>query len=240
MGTWSLVSATPTIRDRNDVFGNFFAVKFRLKYTSSAIGLFSETPRLEWKESITLAEPNARTWWQYVGDQYQRNAGSRTFMTWTSRYVNAYDCVSRKKYGPDALTCLYDPKGQPLPSSALPKAASPKDQADAVRAYLKANGGIMEVTVVDTPGINKPSDPKVFKDRLLTFDCGLRGMGARVTAYQRLTVDGSKPEAQWLRDCRVGTSSPALSTTGLTKVNPPADVTVVKPFSAAPQSGIYE
>jgi hypothetical protein len=196
-------------------------------------------PRLEWKETITMAEPKAKTWWQYVGDQYERNAGSPTFMTWPSRYVNAYYCVSKKKYAPDALTCLYDIQGQQIPSSALPQAPSPKEQADAVRSYLKANGGIMEVTVVDTPGIKKATDAGVYKDRLLLFDCGLRGMGKRVTAYQRLTVDGSKPEAQWFRECRVAASSPPLSTTGLTKVNPPADVTVVKPFTGGPQSGIY-
>jgi hypothetical protein len=245
MGTWTLESATPTIRDRNDVYGHIFAIKFRLKYTTSAVGPFAEMPRLEWKETITMAEPNAKTWWQYVGDQYQRNAGSPTFMAWTSRYVNAYFCVAKQKYEPDALTCLYDVQGQKLPSATLPQASSPKEQADAVRTYLKASGGILEVTVVDTPGIKKPEKPKpgqpaVLKDRLLLFDCGLRGMGKRTTAYQRLTVDGAKSEAQWFRECRVATGSPPLSTTGFAKVNPPPDVSVVKPFAANPQSGIYE
>ncbi len=240
MGNWTLLSATPDIRDRNDVYGHFFAMKFRFKYSSSVMGGFTEMPRLEWKETITMIEKNAGTWWQFVGDQYARNPGSMTFGTWTSRYVYAYYCVRDGQYTPDATNCLFDTQGRQLPKTTFPKLNTAKEQADAVRGYLKSKGGIMTVTVVDKPGINKPTETTVHKNRILTFDCGLRGMGARVAAVQHLTVDGSLPEGQWFRECKVGSISRPFSTTGFKKVEPPADVTILKPFVGGVVSGTYE
>ena len=47
MGQWSLVTETPSIRDRNDVYGHHFAITFKLKYTASMMGSFIESPVLE-------------------------------------------------------------------------------------------------------------------------------------------------------------------------------------------------
>jgi hypothetical protein len=98
----------------------------------------------------------------------------------------------------------------------------------------------MTVTVVDKPGINKPTEANVHKNRILTFDYGLKGVGARIAAVQHLTVDGSVPEAQWFRECSIGSISRPFSTAGLRQVQPPADVSIIKPFVGGPHAGTYE
>jgi hypothetical protein len=243
MGSWSVESVSPDIRLRNDVYGHFFAIRFRLKYKPSTMGSFQEMPRLEWKETITMMEANEGTWWQYVGDQYERNPGSMTFNSWVGRYSFAHYSVCRKdaRYGNDEPVRLYDSKGGELDRDTFDaKESSQEAQADAVRAYLKKNGGIMELIVVDKPGINKPTDDTTFhKERILTFDCGLRGVGERVKAYQHLIVSGALPENQWTRECVLSNITPPLQTGGLRKIDPPDDVTIVKPFDGGPKKGTY-
>jgi hypothetical protein len=223
------------------VYGHIFAVKFRLKYAPATFGdKFTEMPRLEWKETITMLEPGKAQWWEYIGDQFQRNPDSPTFITWTTRYKGAYYAARRTLYGADEPSCLYDKMGAPLPATALPQLNGKKEQADAVRSYLSKNGGIMTVTVIDTPGINKPTDGVTVKERILTFDCGLHGLSPRVSAIQHLKVDGSVPEANWFRDCTLsGISRPFATPTTWTKVAPPADVSVLKPFTGGAHEGSY-
>lgn len=60
----------------------------------------------------------------------------------------------------------------------------------------------MTVTVLDTPGINKPTDGVTVKERILTFDCGLHGMGPRVAAIQHLKVDAAQPEGVGFANAR--------------------------------------
>ena len=252
MGMWSIVSMTTSIRNRNDVYGHFFAVAFRLRYTPSPVGPFTEMPRLEWNETITMIERDAGsptsvtagtsgTWWQYVGDQYARNPGSPTFFTWVSRYIYSYDAVRAGSYGADDPNCLYDHNGRQLPRDTFGPLGTDQERADAVRTYLQRHGGVMKVIVVDKPGINKPERgtlPAVHKNRILTFDCGLRGFGPRVRAVQHLTVDSSVGEGQWFRECELGGTSRPFSTEGMRKVQPPPDVTNVKPRRVEP--GKYE
>jgi hypothetical protein len=232
-------------------------VVFRLKYTPSRVpGPFTEMPRLEWKETITMIERDAGspppftwvpgsptfftagtsgTWWHYVGDQYARNPGSNTFRTWFERYIYAYDSVRGGLYGADQPNCLYDRNGRQLRPDALGRPVThDKDMAYAVRTYLQLHGGIMKVVVIDKPGILRPKPDRVsHKNRILTFDCGLRGAGPRVKAVQHLTVDSSVGEGQWFRECTLGRVSRPFSTAGLQQVQPPQDVTIVKPFPAS-------
>jgi hypothetical protein len=243
MGNWTLESARPDVRDRNDVFGNYFALRFRLKYSPSSFGLFSEMPRLEWKETITMIEKKKGEkgeWWQYVGDQFARDPNSQTFMSWVGRYNYAHFAVRQGRYGPDETVRLFDKNGGQLPRDTFPSLNDrPKEQADAVRNYLKQHGGIMDVMVVDKPGINKPTETSVHKERILTFDCGLQNSGVRVHACQHLVVDGSVPEGQWKRECVLQMVSPPFQTTGLRRMDPPPDVTIVKPFTGGAHSGTY-
>ena len=240
MSQWTCTSVTHSIRDRNDVFGNYLAVTFKLKYSPSRFGSFKEMPRLEWKETITMIERNKGTWWQYIGDQYARNPNSQTFKSWTGRYTNAYYCIRNQLYGPDDTVRLYDKHGNKLPRETFTRQNSDKDKADVIRSYLQSHGGIMDVTVVDKPGINKPkNDPAVHKERILTFDCGLNGAGARVKAYQHLIVNGGTLENQWKRECVISMMTNPFQTAGLRKEPPPPDVTVIKPFTGNAQYGSY-
>jgi hypothetical protein len=237
---WIVQSVEPSIRPRNDVYGHFFAVKFKLQYVSM-IGSFVEMPRLEWKETITMVEQKKGQWWQFVMDQYDRNPHSPTFSTWVNRYIYAYDGVRRQQYATeDATNLLFNKNGQPLPPDTFPRLNTPKEKADAVRSYLKRHGGIMTVTVVDKPGINKPqAGSGVHKNRILTFDCGLRGVGARVRAVQSLVVDASQPKSSWVRSCALTNAFPQARVGGLRKVTPPDDVSILKPFMGGAQQGTY-
>lgn len=240
MGKWTLLSATPDIRNRNDVYGHYFSVSFKLKYSPSKFGRFTEMPTLEWKETITMIERNKGTWWQYIGDQFQRNPNSQTFYSWVNRYNNAHYSVRMGKYGPDDVVRLYDNKGGQLKREDMPRLNSSQAQADFVREYLKKEGGIMEVIVVDKPGINKTSaDQDTHKERILTFDCGLQGSDQRVKACQHLIVDGSKPEGQWFRECILHSTSRPFQTTGMKRNAPPADVSLVKSFTGGASKGSY-
>jgi hypothetical protein len=241
MSGWTVMSAVPAIRPRNDVFGNYFVVTFKLKYSPPRFGSFTEMPRLEWKETITMLEKRKGTWWQIDVDQYQRDPDSRTFTSWVNRYVWAHGQVTGQRYGADAPVKLFDEKGGRLPATTFARTQDSKTAADEVRSYLKSRGGIMEITVEDKPGINKPTggDTTFHKHRILTFDCGVGSGGPRVKAYQTLIVDGAVPEAQWRRECEVSSFSSPFSTAGLTKGPPPADVSIVKPFTGGAHQGTY-
>jgi hypothetical protein len=243
MGTWTLESLTPDIRDRNDVYGNFFAIRFRLKYTRATVGAYQEMPRLQWRETITMIEKNKGTWWQYVGDQYARNPGSMTFTNWVGRYNNAYYAVREQRYRDDDMIRFYDFNGNQLSKDTFPPhVQTAKGRADTVRRYLKDHGGVIEILVVDKPGVNKPDYDKnsdVHKERILTFDCGLNGCNARVKAYQHLAVDGTLRDHQWSRECVRQQITRPFNTTGMTLVTPPADVTIVKPFNGTAAKGEY-
>lgn len=238
MGQWTLVSATPSIRDRNDVFGHYFAITFRLKYTPSMMSSFAETPVLEWKETITLIENVKKTWWSAEFDQFGRLPDSPTFGSWVYRYILAHTAVVKGDYSDKQPSRLYDKNGNKLPQNTFSKAATSKISADIVRDYLKKKGGILVVTVTDSPGINKPNDDTTDKFRILTFDCGLRGMSPRTKAIQHLRVAGIT-EANWSRDCTIGSISQPFQTAGLEKIAAPADVTIVKPFTGGPGNGTY-
>lgn len=236
MGQWSVMSATPSITDRNDVYGHYFAITFKLKYSPSMIGSFVESPILEWKETITMIERTKGTWWRAEFDQFGRLPDSPTFGQWTYRYVLAHTGVTTGNYSAMHPSKLYDKHGAQLPPKTFGKAASSKDAADQVRNYLKRHGGILTVEVKDSPGINKPDDATTDKERILTFDCGLKGVGPRVKAIQHLWVAG-KVEASWKRECTVGSISNPFQTHGLQQVPAPPDVTKVVPWRSSP--GLY-
>lgn len=241
MGVWTLQSATPEFRDRNDIYGNYFSVHFVLKYDPSTFGSFKEMPRLEWQETILMIEKLKGTYWQHTADQYARNPGSLTFTGWVSRYKTAHWQVRQGNYGNDQPTRLYDKRRSQLKRDAFPRIQSEKDKADAVRAYLKSHGGIVDILVIDKPGINLPTaGDGTHKERILTFDCGLAGCGPRVYAYQHLLVDAAVPNSQWRRKCEMSRTTSPFSTSGLTRLTPPADVTIVKPYKGSTLNGDYQ
>lgn len=239
MGHWTLQSATPSILNRDvEVYGHYFSITFRLKYSPSMMGSFTETPAFEWKETITMIERTKGTWWSAEFDQFQRLPDSPTFYNWTNRYILAHSAAVALDYSDSQPSCLYDKNGNRLPANTFTRANTQKDAADQVRNYLKKNGGVMVVTVTDKPGIMRPTDATVDKLRILTFDCGLQGMGNRITAIQQLKVVGVN-DANWTRSCTTDLISQPFQTQGLNQVNAPADVTRVTPFGGGPHDGTY-
>ena len=222
MASWTLVSISgPKISNRTDYYGNFFSITFTLKYSGNQMGLgaFVEMPRLEWKETITMLEKNKKEWWTVDFDQYARNPASCTLRTCFTRYLLAYDWVVQG----NSLVSLKDKNGGVIKKSTFKQGLTRGKAADCVRDYLKKNGGILEFTIMDSPAIVKPTDATVHKERILTFDCGIQGLGTRVVAFQHLIVDGNKPEADWHRECKTGLP-PGYKISGLTKVAAPASV----------------
>ena len=129
-------------------------------------------------------------------------------------------------------------RGCPL-DSTFPKSNDGAAQANAVRSYLQRHGGMMDVTVRDSPGVQAPTVNPVDKERLLTFDCGLQGAGRRIHAWQYLIVKSGLEPAQWTRQFQWNNNPPGLKTSGLTRVQPPASVTAVKPGFIDGESGMY-
>jgi hypothetical protein len=240
MAHWSLENISqPKISNRLDEFGNYFEITFTLKYHNNPLGMgqFVEMPRLEWKETITMLEKNKKTWWAVDFDQYERNPASKTYNNCRYRYKQAYYCV-RQGLADPGITKLKSKNGTIIPKDTFPRGKDNGEAANIVRDYLKKNGGILEFTIRDTPAILKPKDVQDHKERFLTFDCGIKGLGTRVIAFQHLIVDGSKPESEWYRECKTGLP-PGYKISGLTKVNAPHDVVIVKPAPNNPNSGDY-
>lgn len=245
MGQWTLMSARlGWVKERNDLYGHNFGVVFKLKYTKSLIGSFTEMPQLEWKETITMIEQRAGTWWQFIDDQYNRLPSSPTFLNWVNRYKNAFLYV--RESPPDTefnwTARFYDANGNKLKRDDFPRLNTDKEKADYVRTYLQKNGGIMEINAMDTPAISKNSVTALtHKNRILTFDCGLRGSSMRTKLYQHLIVDGSKglDGSGWYRKFEESSISPPFQTAGLRKIEPPTDVTKSGGFTGGPAQGTY-
>jgi len=237
MGSWAFRGATPQVSDRNDKYGKNFGIVFKLAYTPSKFGSFTEIPKLEWKEVILMLNHHDGTYWKHEVDQYKRNPRSLTFISWIARYKNCYFAV---RTGNTPATKFFNAQGGVIPRDSFPQGLDYQAAADCVRKYLKSHGGIMEILVNDTPAIGKPAmNEHIHKERTLTFDCGFKGMGPRTYAYQYLDVIGGQPENTWTRRCEVSSiSAPMRIPPGYRMVPAPADVVEIKPFGSQ-QKGDY-
>ena len=224
MGKWTLRSIAGTFTDHNtpQLYGTNFVVTYKLHYKPSKVGKFVETPMLDWDETIMMNEHHKSQTWIFHTNMYSHNPTSKTLEIWPKRYVEAYNAANGKPFSGKGYSKLFDDKGAPVKKKALSGAANNKAKADAVRGYLKKNGGLLEIQIHDIPSINKPSGDD-HKERLLMFNCGVVGDGNRVKAEQYLNVDGSKPMSDWNRRFQLAWGT-GLKITGLSKVVPPAGV----------------
>ena len=242
MAYWTVNVTVPQWQPINDPgYGTTFPVRFNLTYHQSGFGAFKEMPTLEWKETITLIDRNAGTYWQYVVDQYARLPDSMTLRSWPNRYPNLYDAVWYRLMG-NQPTVLKGKRGEILDKHLFgPRLIHNSGQkADAVRNYLKRNGGQCEIEIIDRPSILRPQNGNtVKKERLLTFDCGLRGLGPRVRGYQHVVVDSDRPEHEWTRTVEYSTITPPFSLSGLHRIEPPDDVRRTEHRPASAIEGYY-
>jgi len=231
MAHWSLetISATTKPHDTSELFGNHVIVTFRLVYTTSGLGLgkFKEPPILDWNELIMMNELHKKESWVFSANMYRHNPLSQTLVVWPRRYIAAWNQANGT---PDALmkgSCvLTDTKDRAIGADKLGKGLQDNAaKADAVRNYLKKNGGVLTIEVDDIPSINIPKD-QTAKERLLIFNCGIEdnGAGPRAKVIQHLYVDGSKPKSSWTRRVDLSHTITGLKTSGLKSVQAPAQV----------------
>lgn len=161
---------------------------------------------------------------------YALKPASKTLVVWARRYWEAYcraaggTCEELMK----GSSRLRAKDGKPVALSELGAGRTkPEDQVKAVREYLKANGGFLDIEIHDIPSISLPLAPTESTERLLTFNVGVEGNNNnRVRAVQYLKVDATKPKAQWVQSFKVGAGQVhPWVITGLTKVAAPANLT---------------
>jgi hypothetical protein len=214
---WSLddLSIASPLPLNGDVFGHEFSAVFRLRYTAtrslsgvfnrSPIELRDETPRLQWKETITMKEtvaiPSASQFWQFETDMYEHNPGSPSLAAWRKRYVMAYGYIAHQlppaKVNGSVKIWSVNNRVLTLADLGGPQ-NDDRTQALAMRNYIARNGCTMAITLTDTPGIKKTTNG--IKERLVEFDIGVAGTGKRVNAYQYLRLNSGLVEAAWTRD----------------------------------------
>jgi hypothetical protein len=174
-----------------------------------------------------MKEHHNGEWWEFETNMYTHNPTSRTLLIWPRRYVEAYNHANGELYsaaGGMGSCQLLDKDDQPVSVNDLGQNINGEEQrADAVRSYLRRNGGILLIEIHDIPSINLPTGNE-HKERLLVFNCGIEGNDdLRLKAEQYLDVDAATGQNQWQREFNM-TWQKSWATRGLNKVDPPAIV----------------
>jgi hypothetical protein len=222
---WKLLGVKLDFSDLggSELFGTNVIATYRLGYTKSSGGKFTEMPRLDWHETIMMNDHGKGETWVFDTNMYTLNPLSRTLEVWPQRYLVAYDLARGGAGAAKGYSKLLTKSGAAVKVKDLEKAPTPQGQADAVRKYLASKGGILEIQIHDIPSIRVPKAGER-KERLLLFNLGLVGGGSKVKAFQYLDLDGDKPRSEWVREHGAGWGVSGLKTTGLNKVAPPANV----------------
>ena len=231
MGKWTLESLNGTSDPLNGAtFGTNFRAFYKLRYTPTMFDTFVETPKLDWHEKIHMKEHHKGEWWEFETNMYTHNPSSNTLMVWTRRYLEAYNNACNLPAGAFNMkgsSKLMDKNGVPVRGKDLGlNLPAGQKQADAVRSYLKKNGGILAIEIHDIPSINIPTANE-HKERLLVFNCGIEGGGLRLQAEQYLNVDAAQPQGNWGRRFNM-TWMETWSTLGLRKVTPNVGVSGIR------------
>jgi hypothetical protein len=242
MGSWSVVSAagrfTPLNTSTN--FGTNFYVTFRIKYTASTFGSFSQPAKMEWDEVIWVIDRNKGEMSEFAGNMYTHKPASPTVAVWAQRYFRAYLHAKNLPTGDSRMkghSKLFDKNGVAVPGTKFGTYTTVADQNKAVENYLKSNGGILEIEVHDIPSFVKPVGTAAMnKERLLTFNCGAGPTGPRVKAWQYIAIDTTKPPDQWRSEFQMNASPPGIKTTGLRIVPNPG---ISTPNTTLPSGGIW-
>ena len=229
---WTLQSVNATCSDfeTGELFGTNFVATYRLQYNSSTFGSYKETPRLDWHETIMMNEHHKAESWVFDTNMYTHNPLSKTLEIWPKRYVESYAAANGQPFSGKGHVKLFDKNGATVSAKALGTKTEVTAKAEAVRSYLKSNGGIFEIKIHDIPSINKPrtGEAATHKERLLLFNVGVEEMGLKVQAYQYLIVNSAVPQAQWTRKHGLGWGVSGLKTSGLKKVAAPPGVSNVR------------
>ena len=232
MGSWSLERLTTHSTPMNaPYFGTNYHAIFHLIYKPTTFGSYQELPKLDWHETIMMNDYQTNQCWIFATNMYEHNPCSATLLVWARRYIEAYRFVANLGSGlQKGKVELKAANGGPIPIQALgANIVGQAQQADAVRSYLRRNGGRLIIEIHDIPGINIPAAGQ-HKERLLLFDIGVTGLPLRSKAEQYLNVQFGVPPGNWGREfSNNGWPRARLNTTGLTSVQPPPGVANPRP-----------
>ena len=229
MGNWTVLSVTSRNQALNSAreYGTNWYVTFRLQYKPSTFGRFVEPPHMAWDETILYNDYAKGEHWSFMGNFYTRKPDSPTMSVWAQRYFRAYLQAQNMPFvafggKQKGHSKLFDLKGLPVSGQTLGTHNGEANQNKAVQNYLKKNGGIMEIEVLDIPNVLKPTPGKVKHiERVLVFNCGVTGMGPRAKGWQHIRMDSAQPEAKWTYNFQTAGSAPGLKTSGLKVVANP-------------------
>ncbi|HEX9887410.1 MAG TPA: hypothetical protein VGA70_13020 [Longimicrobiales bacterium] len=225
MGTWRLESVNGMISamDQGGLFGNNIHAHYKLTYTPSTFGSFTEMPTLDWHERILMKEHHKGEWWEFETNMYAHNPTSKTLEIWPKRYIAAYDNACGRAFMGKGNCKLVSKAGGAVSARDLGQnITDSKKKAEAVRSYLQKKGGSLLIEIHDIPSINHPTGGE-HKERLLLFNVGVIGSPLKLKMEQYLDVDGAKTAAQWGREARL-TWAQSWDTRGLSKVPAPPGV----------------
>lgn len=230
MGQWNVLSINCRHKPLNTPsnFGTEWFVTYKLKYTPSMIGNFTEPPKMDWDETILFVDRAKQEWWEFRGNFYTQKPDSPTMAVWAQRYHRAYLHAHKEPFTGSfgeakGHSKLFDKNNVPVTAQALGKHMGVDAQNKAVQKYLKDKGGILEIEVHDVPSLNKVLAGGTAKDieRVLIFNCGVEGSGMRAKGWQHVKMDSSQPASSWHYEFQTAGSAPGLKTTGMKKVPDP-------------------
>lgn len=166
-------------------------VKFKLKYQQDGNNNFVEIPPLNWKENIKCNDNESV--WQFNTDMYVHNKNSLTFYSWNQRYTSVYDYIkSTNKAESNWMNKMYDKNMNEITPETLPDVIENIDKEKAVKDYLKREGGILEIKIIDRPTINI-SNAREKKERVINFDIGFNN-NSLIKFNQGVAIKDAKPE----------------------------------------------
>jgi hypothetical protein len=248
MGQWTLekVGGNVSPMDANGLYGNNFNVGFSIAYKASTFGSFVEPPILDWHEKFIMIEHHKRERWVFEKNMYEHNPCSATLLIWPRRYIEAYNASGGQAPGVKGSSKLFSSKGAAVTRQQLGNAASDLEKADAVRRYLKSNGGRIDLMIHDIPSLNTPAmvaaPPRAgvmiggnrpipeHKERLLLFNVGILNSGMRWKGYQHVMVSAGVPKPNWTRAAGAGWGVADLALPpGYRDVPAPPQVSMVRP-----------
>jgi hypothetical protein len=244
MGTWTLerLAGRFSALNTGHQFGHDFYADYRLVYKPSTFDTWVETPRLDWHERIIKLEHNTGQWYEVEVNYYLVKPQSNTYLVWSRRYIEAYNAAAGLPPpvvvgGFKGSSRLLDKSGSPVPVAKLGVNKTTGDEkANAVRSFLKKNGGILAIEVHDIPNISLPLSPNEHVDRYLMFNVGVEGGNLKLKAEQHLHVDANALPATWTQTFSLDWRA-QWATRGLNKVAPPANL--VNPVAPLFSGGEY-
>ena len=230
MGQWTVMSVNSRHQAFDDAtsFGTNWYVTFRLKYTPSTFGPFTETPKMAWDEIIYFVDNVKGEFWEFSGNFYTRKPDSPTMAVWAQRYfrayLNAHNIPFTGSFGEaKGHSKLFDKNGVAVTAQTLGTHPTTDAQNKAVQKYLKDKGGILEIEVHDIPSMYKATATSGNKnqERVLIFNCGVEGAAQRAKGWQHLKMDSSQPRTSWIHNFQTAGTAPGVKVTGLKKVADP-------------------